>query len=63
MKQRCGELDAENAKQHKIIISADAERLRQKKELDQVCYIYNNPEMMIRCFVMYRHTYQCKFFV
>ena len=36
MRQRCGELEAENGKQHKIIMSADAERLRQKKELDQV---------------------------
>jgi hypothetical protein len=36
MRQRCGELEAENSKQHKIIMSADAERLRQKKELDQV---------------------------
>ena len=39
MRQRCGELEAENGKQHKIIMSADAERLHQKKELDQACTV------------------------
>ena len=41
-RQYCEDLEAEERKLQKIIAAADAEKSRQKKELDQVCEPWNN---------------------